>query len=377
MSGRLSGLASLLLLAGTLHAEPRSATLDALRSDAAAVAAPAVPVGAPALKPGDRFKAKVLRVLDADTVVVAYNGETHIRFSGVDAPEIAHPEAAKEGQPYGDEAAAFVRGLCDGKTVTVEVEDTDHYGRTVGWIILPDGRNLQKEELKAGWAWWNFFYNKDEELNKLENDAIKAGVGLWAGKAIGGVRHPEAPWVFRRRIDAGIKRVLPGELAEFAVTRMADGDTAALGLKTPVYNYIRLAGIDAPEVAHCTVCGPGTKPGQPFGKEAGARSQELVEAQGMKIKVRIEDVDPYGRIVGWIELKNGRTLNETLVEEGLAWWYQKYYPDLGELGKKEKAARDARLGLWADPKPVPPWEFRRSQRGGKPGKDSVELLSSN
>jgi len=308
-------------------------------------------------KPGEVFSAKVLKVLDADTVVVDRKGELIIRLAAVDAPETAHPERGKPGQPYGEEAAAFARALCEGKTVKILVSEIDKYGRTIGTVTLRDGRGLQEELLRGGWAWWNFFFNKDAALNALENEAIQAGRGLWAGKKLGGERSPEAPWVFRRRIAAGVKRVLPGEVAEFTIKRLSDGDTAALGTRQGVYDSIRLAGVDAPEIKH------GKKPGQPYGPESGARAAALIEAEGMKVRVKIEDVDPYGRLVGWIRLESRNAwLNEVLVEEGLSWWYEGYYPDLTELARKQAKARAARLGLWADPSPVPPWDYRAAQR---------------
>lgn len=331
----------------------------ARRAPALPVPPGAIPPAPPAFKPGDVFSGPVAQVLDADTLLVGRDGDIQIRLDAVDAPETAHPEHGKEGQPYGDEAAAFVRSLVQGKTVTIRIKEADKYGRFVGWVTLPDGRALQHELLRNGWAWWNFFFNDDEALNKLENEAILAGRGLWAGKARGGIYWPESPWVFRRRISAGLRRILPGEELEFTVKHMPDADTAALGTKQPVYDYIRLAGLDAPEVSH-----GASKPGQPYGPEAGARAAQLIAAEGMKIRVKIEDVDPYGRLVGWVRLRSrgGVWLNELLIEEGWAWWYERYYPDLPELGRKQARARAANLGLWADPNPVPPWDFRRSQR---------------
>src|SRR5689334_4061345 len=40
------------------------------------------------------------------------------------------------------------------KMVTVQVRDVDRYKRTVAEIILPDGRNLNRELVRAGLAWW-------------------------------------------------------------------------------------------------------------------------------------------------------------------------------------------------------------------------------
>lgn len=317
----------------------------------------AAPVAVLSLKPGQTFSGTVNHVSDADTVIVKYRSDIVIRLAAVDAPETAHPEYGKEGQYYGEEAKEFVRGLVEGKKVKVTVETVDDYGRVVGWVALPDGRSLQKEMLSAGWAWWNFYYNHDQELNKLENEALKAGRGLWAGKALGGVYTPEAPWVFRRRIDAGLARILPGAEVQVSVKKASDADTLSLGTRNSVYDYVRLAAVDAPEIPH-----PG-KPGQPYGAESTARAAELVAAEGMNVTVKVEDVDSYGRIIGWVWLpKKNAWLNETLVAEGWAWWYQGYYPGLTELGRKQEAAKAAKLGLWADPNPIPPWDFRASQR---------------
>ncbi len=62
-------------------------------------------------------------------------------------------------------------------------------------------------------------------------------------------------------------------------------------------------------------------------------------------------------------LEDGRTLNQELVKAGYAWWYRKYAPGNIVLEKLETEARDAKLGLWQDPTPVPPWTFRKLKRG--------------
>jgi hypothetical protein len=48
---------------------------------------------------------------------------------------------------------------------------------------------------------------------------------------------------------------------------------------------------------------------------------------------------------------------------GFAWRYVQYDKP-GEFTAAEREARDAKRGLWADPHPVPPWEFRRERRRG-------------
>ena len=73
------------------------------------------------------------------------NGEK-IRLYGIDAPE-------KE-QAFGNRAKQFVSALAFGKKVKVEAKGQDRYGRTVADVILPDGRNLNREIVKAGFGWW-------------------------------------------------------------------------------------------------------------------------------------------------------------------------------------------------------------------------------
>ena len=71
------------------------------------------------------FSGKVVKISDGDTIQVLRNGRAEIiRLAGIDCPE-------KE-QPFGQAAKRFTLDLAIQKSVTVEVETTDRYGRTVG-----------------------------------------------------------------------------------------------------------------------------------------------------------------------------------------------------------------------------------------------------
>lgn len=128
-----------------------------------------------------------------------------------------------------------------------------------------------------------------------------------------------------------------------AVVAVADGDAL-----TFVYNdhrrRVRLYGIDCPELQ------------QNFGERA---KQATVEwALGKSVTVKAWGVDPYtGHMIGIVILPDGRRLNHELVRAGLAWW-DPQYPKETELAHLEAQARAAERGLWADPDPTPPWEFR-------------------
>ena len=71
--------------------------------------------------------------------------------------------------------------------------------------------------------------------------------------------------------------------------------------------------------------------------------------------------DKYGRALAHVLLPDGRSLNQELVRQGYAWWFRKYSKDQ-TLAKLEADARAAKRGLWADPNPTPPWDWRDQQR---------------
>lgn len=71
--------------------------------------------------------------------------------------------------------------------------------------------------------------------------------------------------------------------------------------------------------------------------------------------------DRYGRIVAWVHV-GGRCLNEEILRAGYAWHFKRFSRDR-HLAELELQARAARSGLWGDPAPVAPWEFRKARSG--------------
>ncbi|RNI25655.1 thermonuclease family protein [Rufibacter latericius] len=128
---------------------------------------------------------KVIGIKDGDTVELLKDGKPlTVRLQGVDCPE--------KNQDFGTRARQFTSDLVFGKYVELVVENVDRYGRTVGEIILPDGRNLNQELVKNGFAWHYTAYSKDQELARLEAEARAEKRGLWEGPS------PQAPWEFRQ-----------------------------------------------------------------------------------------------------------------------------------------------------------------------------------
>ena len=129
---------------------------------------------------------RVVRVADGDTIVVQTSTSAlTIRLHGIDAPEKA--------QSLGAEAKDFTSRLAWDRIVSLKVRDTDRYGRIVAEVLLPDGRLLNHELVRAGLAWWYSRYAPDDaELKALEADAREHHRGLWSAS------DPMAPWVWRR-----------------------------------------------------------------------------------------------------------------------------------------------------------------------------------
>ena len=132
------------------------------------------------------------------------------------------------------------------------------------------------------------------------------------------------------------------------VVGVLDGDTIELLHDKTIAERIRLNGIDCPEK------------GQPFGKRAKQATSGL--AFGNTVTLQTYGPDKYGRTIADVFLPDGRMLNEELVREGWCWWYRKYAPSDTRLEKLEADAREAKIGLWQDPNPIPPWEWRKLSR---------------
>ena len=131
------------------------------------------------------------------------------------------------------------------------------------------------------------------------------------------------------------------------VVGVHDGDTIT-GLDDSKTQFkIRLDAIDAPEL------------GQPFGQASKKALSEKVF--GKDVVVIAKTKDKYGRTVGHVMI-DGRDVNLEMLEEGMAWHYEKYDHNK-RLREAEQSARAANKGLWTDGDAVPPWDWRASEGG--------------
>jgi len=136
------------------------------------------------------------------------------------------------------------------------------------------------------------------------------------------------------------------------VVRVTDGDTIVVLDASKEQHKIRLTGIDAPER------------GQDYGTKSKEHLSELVA--GKSVVIDYNKYDRYQRILGKV-IFNGEDVNLEQVEAGMAWHYKKYQgeqsaSDRVKYSDAELEARRHKLGLWHDPNPVPPWEYRQAKR---------------
>ncbi len=153
--------------------------------------------------------------------------------------------------------------------------------------------------------------------------------------------------------------------ASFPVVRVVDGDTLHLGVADSggEMTKVRLIGVDAPEM------GSGERERMYYAQEATAAAGRL--AMGQRVTVYLDQQagsrDRYERLLAYIQLPDGRFLNEELLSQGFAYadlrfkhgYYQKYK-------QLEASARALKEGLWAHVTidQMPAWRQKRVQTGG-------------
>lgn len=130
------------------------------------------------------FSAKVIAVLDGDTVLVKRaNGLVKIRLAEIDAPEKA--------QTFGETSRRSLSDMVSGKQVRIVSQAVDQYGRMVAHLAV-NGLDVNAEQIRRGMAWEYSNYHSNRALIALQEEARQAPRGLWA------LSDPVPPWEWRK-----------------------------------------------------------------------------------------------------------------------------------------------------------------------------------
>ena len=130
------------------------------------------------------------------------------------------------------------------------------------------------------------------------------------------------------------------------VVSVHDGDTLTVLIDHRQVR-VRLTDIDAPER------------GQPFGTRSRESLSDLCFGKTAALDVRGQD--RYQRTLAQVTCA-GTDANAEQVRRGYAWTFVRYARPGSPLLALENEARAAHRGLWQDPAPVPPWDWRRNGR---------------
>jgi micrococcal nuclease len=139
------------------------------------------------------FEAKVLRVIDGDTVDVVRrhtDRNVRIRIEGIDAPET--------GEAFADEARTFARSLMFDRIVTVTGIDVDRYGRLVARVRVAEG-DVGALLVAGGMACYYLQYSADHNLAAAEQRAKANRKGFWKPGSVQPRCVWSQPWVTSER----------------------------------------------------------------------------------------------------------------------------------------------------------------------------------
>jgi micrococcal nuclease len=212
--------------------------------------------------PAEERNARVTRVVDGDTLVALVDGvEERVRLLGIDTPEMSRHD--RRGEYLAVEATECARELAQGREVLLSGDprrkDRDDYGRLLRYVRLPDGRLLNAELLRRGYArvFTRYDFGRMDEFLALEAEARGKGIGLWTAGGLAEVEwkieqgmapvrlHATTNWSWAIEYEGWIKTGVPArdlvrELGR--VRRVVErGDPSSLADRLRDEGYVALS----------------------------------------------------------------------------------------------------------------------------------------
>ena len=150
----------------------------------------------------------------------------------------------------------------------------------------------------------------------------------------------------------------PTILKGYQAIKVSDGDTLSVqkvenGKFVGEVMKIRMFGIDAPEKT------------QDYGIESKQALEKLVN--GKILEIEEKNRDRYGRTVA-VVCVNGQNVNEEMVKNGNAWWYQEYDKKDTKMQAYQENAKKNKLGLFGKRGYVEPWNYRKEKKAAATSK---------
>ena len=148
--------------------------------------------GTGATRPADTSGASfievtLVRVVDGDTIWVRVpdGSEEKVRYIGIDAPEIDHPDAP--GEYLGDESSIRNAHLLESGPLRLQldVEERDPYGRILAYVWAGD-LFVNERLVLDGYARAHSYppnLGRQPQLQEAQQKAQAAGLGIWAPTA--------------------------------------------------------------------------------------------------------------------------------------------------------------------------------------------------
>ena len=150
----------------------------------------------------------------------------------------------------------------------------------------------------------------------------------------------------------------PTILKGYQAVKVSDGDTLNVqkvenGKFVGEVMKIRMFGIDAPEKT------------QDYGIESKQALEKLVS--GKTLEIEEKNRDRYGRTIAVVYV-NGQNVNEEMVKNGNAWWYQEYDKKDTKMQAYQENAKKNKLGLFGKRGYVEPWNYRKEKKAAATSK---------
>ena len=153
---------------------------------------------------------------------------------------------------------------------------------------------------------------------------------------------------FNPTSESAVQTSQSSQTLQGKVVAVLDGDTIIVLDANKESFKVRFKGIDAPEKS------------QTFGQQAKQKLSSLIFNRN--VSVQWQERDRYQRILGKVETE-GQDIGLNMIETGYAWHYKRFQEsqqpsDRISYAEAENRSRQQKLGLWQDPNPIPPWDYR-------------------